>query len=49
MTFGYTADMAFSNTTATILDHAKYLLGSLLDERESDKVCQLILILRWNR
>jgi hypothetical protein len=36
MTFGYNADAAFGNTTADIVDHAKYLLGSLIDKREED-------------
>lgn len=40
MTFGYNADMAFGNTTADVLDHAKDLLGSLLDEREADHEIQ---------
>lgn len=33
-TFGYNADAAFGNTTADIVDHAKDLLGSLIDKRE---------------
>ena len=37
-TFGYNADLAFGNTTASIIDHAKDLLSSLIDERESDEV-----------
>lgn len=34
MTFGYNANVAFGNTTADIVDHAKDLLGSLIDKRE---------------
>lgn len=34
LTFGYNADAAFGNTTADIVDHAKDLLGSLIDKRE---------------
>ena len=34
MTFGYNADVAFGNSTADILDHAKDLLSSLIDKRE---------------
>ncbi|EFY94038.2 hypothetical protein MAA_10501 [Metarhizium robertsii ARSEF 23] len=34
MTFGYNADAAFSNSTSDIIDHAKSLLSSLVDERE---------------
>ncbi|KAH8588254.1 hypothetical protein B0O99DRAFT_693645 [Bisporella sp. PMI_857] len=37
MTFGYNATAAFGNTTADIVDHAKDLLGSLLDKREIDE------------
>ncbi|CAD6592657.1 MAG: hypothetical protein ASARMPRED_006495 [Alectoria sarmentosa] len=36
MTYGYNADVAFGNTTADVWDHAKSLLGSLIDERETD-------------
>lgn len=35
MTFGYNADVAFGNTTASIKDHAVDLLGSLIDLREN--------------
>ena len=38
MTFGYNADVAFGNTTADIIDHAKSLLSSLIDKREEDDV-----------
>lgn len=38
MTFGYNADIAFGNTTASIKDHAMDLLGCLVDEREDDVV-----------
>ena len=38
MTYGYNADVVFGNTTADVLDHAKSLLGSLIDERESEEV-----------
>jgi len=34
LSFGYNADIAFGNTTASIKDHAQDLLGSLIDERE---------------
>jgi len=36
LTFGYNADVAFGNTTADIVDHAKDLLGSLIDKREEE-------------
>jgi len=36
-TFGYNADAAFGNTTADIVDHAKDLLGSLIDKREEEE------------
>lgn len=36
MSFGYNADAAFGNTTADIVDHAKDLLGSLIDKREEE-------------
>jgi hypothetical protein len=38
LNFGYNADVAFGNSTADILDHAKSLLGSLIDQREEDDV-----------
>ena len=38
MTFGYNADVAFGNTTAAIVDHAKDLLSSLIDRREGNDV-----------
>ena len=38
MTYGYNADVVFGNTTADIWDHAKSLLGSLIDERDSEEV-----------
>ena len=38
MTFGYNADAAFGNSTANVIDHAKDLLGSLIDEREHEDV-----------
>ena len=38
MTYGYNADVVFGNTTADVWDHAKSLLGSLIDERESEEV-----------
>lgn len=37
MTFGYNADAAFGNTAADIVDHAKDLLGSLIDKREEEE------------
>ena len=33
LNFSYNADAAFGNTTADILDHAKDLLGSMIDKR----------------
>jgi pimeloyl-ACP methyl ester carboxylesterase len=36
LTFGYNAAAAFGNTTADIVDHAKDLLGSLVDKREEE-------------
>lgn len=41
MTFGYNANVAFGNTTADIIDHAKDLLSSLIDKREEDDVIGL--------
>ena len=38
LSYGYNADVAFGNTTANVWDHAKSLLGSLIDEREPDDV-----------
>jgi hypothetical protein len=38
MTYGYNASVAFGNTTADIIDHAKGLLSSLIDKREGDNV-----------
>ena len=38
MSYGYNADAVFGNTTAGVWDHAKGLLGSLIDERETDDV-----------
>ena len=38
LSFGYNADVAFGNTTADVVDHAKDLLGCLLDKREGDDV-----------
>ena len=38
MSFGYNASAAFGNTTATIADHAKDLLGCLVDKREEEDV-----------
>ncbi|CAI4213338.1 unnamed protein product [Parascedosporium putredinis] len=35
-TFGYDADAVFGSTTANIVDHAKDLLSSLVDEREEE-------------
>ena len=40
-TFGYNADVCFGNTTAEIVDHAKDLLSSLIDEREDDQVSDM--------
>ncbi|TVY12820.1 Protein SERAC1, partial [Lachnellula arida] len=36
LTFGYNSNAAFGNTTADIIDHAKDLLGSLIDKREEE-------------
>ncbi|KAL9132985.1 MAG: hypothetical protein Q9175_005840, partial [Cornicularia normoerica] len=36
MTYGYNADVVFGNTTADVWDHAKSLLSSLIDERETE-------------
>lgn len=50
MTFGYNADVAFGNTTADINDHAKGLLSSLIDKRETDEVSRSCLPLQlWRR
>jgi hypothetical protein len=38
MTFGYNADVAFGQSTAEIVDHAKGLLASLVDKREESEV-----------
>jgi hypothetical protein len=38
MSFGYNANAAFGNTTATIADHAKDLLACLIDKREEEGV-----------
>ncbi len=35
-TFGYNANVAFGNTTADIVDHARDLLGCLIDQREHE-------------
>jgi hypothetical protein len=34
MTFGYNAAAAFGQSTSDVIDHAKSLLGSLVDKRE---------------
>ena len=41
LNYGYNADVVFGNTTADVWDHAKSLLGSLIDEREADDVRQI--------
>lgn len=41
LNYGYNADGVFGNTTADVWDHAKSLLGSLVDEREADDVRQI--------
>ena len=38
LNYGYNADVVFGKSTADIWDHAKGLLGSLNDERETDDV-----------
>ena len=40
LNYGYNTDVVFGNTTADVWDHAKSLLGSLIDERETDDVGQ---------
>lgn len=44
LSYGYNADVAFGNTTANVWDHAKSLLGSLIDEREPDDVSKRPII-----
>ncbi|KAK5215750.1 hypothetical protein LTR47_009949 [Exophiala xenobiotica] len=44
MTFGYNADVAFGQSTAEIIDHAKSLLVSLVDKREEPEEIQRPLI-----
>ena len=41
MSFGYNANVAFGNTTATIKDHAIDLLASLVDKREEEDASTL--------
>jgi hypothetical protein len=41
MTFGYNAVAAFGKSTAEVIDHAKSLLTSLVDEREDSEVHNL--------
>ncbi|CAI4213869.1 unnamed protein product [Parascedosporium putredinis] len=43
--FGYNADAVFGNTTADIVDHAKDLLSSLIDEREGERKSQPIIFI----
>jgi hypothetical protein len=38
MTFGYNAALAFGQSTAEVIDHAKSLLSSLVDKREETEV-----------
>jgi lysophospholipase L1-like esterase len=38
MTFGYNAAAAFGRSTSDVIDHAKSLLGSLVDKREEPEV-----------
>lgn len=38
LNYGYNADVVFGNSTADVWDHAKSLLGSLIDEREIEEV-----------
>ena len=38
MTLGHNADAAFGQSTAEVVDHAKSLLASLVDEREEPEV-----------
>jgi len=38
MTFGYNAAVAFGQSTAEVIDHAKSLLASLVDKREELEV-----------
>jgi hypothetical protein len=44
LTYGYNAAAAFGNTTATIIDHAKGLLSSLVDRRDDDETRPIIFI-----
>jgi hypothetical protein len=44
ITFGYNADAVFGNTMASIVDHAKELLSSLIDKREEDGESQRPII-----
>ena len=38
LNYGYNTDVVFGKSTADIWDHAKGLLGSLNDERETEDV-----------
>lgn len=38
MTFGYNAATAFGQSTSDVIDYAKSLLSSLVDEREEPEV-----------
>lgn len=44
MAFGYNVNVAFGNTTADIVDHAKDLLGELIDKREEEDKSQRPII-----
>lgn len=42
MTFGYDADMVFGKSTAEVIDHAKSLPRSLVDEGETPEILELM-------
>jgi hypothetical protein len=42
MTFSYNADVVFGQSTAEVIDHAKSLLRSLVDERETPEILELM-------
>jgi hypothetical protein len=45
MNFGYNARAAFGNSVSRFEDHAKDLLGSLVDRRQRDDVSRLRSVL----
>ena len=48
LNYGYNADVVFGNSTADVWDHAKDLLGSLIDERETEHVRGIGHIISYN-